>query len=65
MDWYTDGRKGWFVASGFIFIVGLAMADMVKFCSTKCLRAVLIIPLGLRNANIWRTVLLDTLLCVS
>jgi hypothetical protein len=29
-DRYTDDRKGWFVASGFIFVVGLAMADMVN-----------------------------------
>jgi hypothetical protein len=29
-DRYADDRKGWFVASGFIFIVGLAMADMVN-----------------------------------
>jgi hypothetical protein len=39
-DRYTDDRKGWFVASGFIFIVGLAMADMVNSCpypmSTSC-----------------------------
>jgi hypothetical protein len=40
---YTDGQKGWFVASGFIFIVGLAMADMVNSCSYQCVQAMLII----------------------